>query len=80
MYEIAVNDGGHYLFIRFNTDVEKDKKGNKVPTIPNKRLKKLKEVVEYLITMEILPRFMVVFMFYSEERFEEIKNQFVNGR
>lgn len=29
--------------------------------------------------MEVIPRFMVIFMFYSEKRYQQVEDQFVYG-
>jgi hypothetical protein len=79
MYEVAIEDGGNYIQIRFNTDVQRNKDGNPIPKITKERLELLKKVIEECSVMEKVPRFLVIFMFYSEKRFEELQNQFVNG-
>lgn len=79
MYEVAVEDGGTYLQIRFNTDVQRKRDGTPIPKIEKKRLEMLNEVIQKYSVMKNPSQFMVTFMFYSEDRFEELQNQFVNG-
>jgi hypothetical protein len=79
MYEIAIEDGNNNVFIRFNTDVQRNKNGIPIPKISKDRLDLLSKVIIEYACKEALDPFIGIFMFYSEQRFKEISDEFVKS-